>query len=278
MEAARNAGKDVLAWVVADNHPWTEKKEQDLLTDATVLADPSRVAEVAAGVAALLDFKRWLQTTYSVETFTTPDDLGRKIAVALANYAHERRPRGSALPPKKGEIRIVHALQPAPHFNGRDALVKELSTWVEDLASPDRVWSLVAAGGTGKTAVVERVVRDMRPGEANVLVWSFYEKPDADAFLRECNQLFLGEDEGPAGGRLERLERGLRDGRPHLIILDGLERVQQDAAGGRVRGELAKRAFNRALEVRKPSTLALLRRRGGWPAPAEPLPDLLDLL
>jgi hypothetical protein len=117
--------------------------------------------------------------------------------------------------------------------------VKELTDWVGDLASPDRVWSLVAAGGTGKTAVAERVVRDMRPGEASVLVWSFYEKPDADAFLRECNQLFLGEDEGPAGGRLKRLKRGLRDGRPHLVVLDGLERVQEDAGSGRVRGELS---------------------------------------
>jgi hypothetical protein len=42
----------------------------------------------------------------------------------------------------------------------------------------------------------------MKPCEANVLIWSFYERPDADAFLRECNQLFLGEEEGPAGGRL----------------------------------------------------------------------------
>jgi hypothetical protein len=66
--------------------------------------------------------------------------------------------------------------KPAPHFQGRDALVKELTDWVADLASPDRVWSLVAAGGTGKTAVAECVVRDMRPGEASVLVWSFYEK------------------------------------------------------------------------------------------------------
>ena len=36
----RQAGKDVLVWIVADDHPWTEKKEQDLLTDPTVLADP----------------------------------------------------------------------------------------------------------------------------------------------------------------------------------------------------------------------------------------------
>src|SRR6185369_404520 len=150
---------------------------------------------------------------------------------------------------KQGEIRIVHALQPAPHFHGRETLVKELTDWVADLASPDRVWSLVAAGGTGKTAVVERVVRDMQPGEANVLVWSFYEKPDADAFVRECNQLFLGEEEGPAGGRLERLERGLRDGRPHLVVLDGLERVQEDAGTGRVRGELSDQTLKLLLRA-----------------------------
>jgi len=240
VEAARAAGKEVLVWIVADDYPWTEKKEQDLLTDPTVLADPARVTEVAAGVQALLDFKAWLRATYVCEAFTTPADLGQKIALALHKYVQDkatRRPATAA--PVRGEIRIVHALQPAPHFQGRGALVDELTAWVSDLASPDRVWSLVAAGGTGKTAIVERVVAGMKPGEANVLVWSFYERPDADAFLRECNHLFLREDEGPAGGRLERLERGLRDGRPHLIVLDGLERVQEDAGGGRVRGELS---------------------------------------
>jgi hypothetical protein len=249
VEAAKAAGKDVLVWIVADDYPWTEKKEQDLLTDPTVLADPARVTEVAAGVAALIAFKTWLRQTFVCETFTTPDELGKKIAVALAKYSTEQTPHRAPPAPKQGEIRIVHALQPAPHFYGRDALVTELTAWVADLASPDRVWSLVAAGGTGKTAVVERVVRDMQPGEANVLVWSFYEKPDADAFLRECNQLFLGEDEGPAGGRLERLERGLRDGRPHLIVLDGLERVQEDAGTGRVRGELSDQTLKLLLRA-----------------------------
>jgi tetratricopeptide (TPR) repeat protein len=248
VEAAKEAGRDVLVWIVADDHPWTEKKEQDLLTDPTVLADPAKVAAVAEGVGALGEFKAWLRATFTVETFTTPDDLGRKIAVALFNRS--RHTHGAAAPmPKRGEIRIVHALQPAPHFHGRDALVDELKRWVADLASPDRVWSLVAAGGTGKTAVAERVVRDMNPGEANVLVWSFYEKPDADAFLRECNQLFLGEEEGPAGGRLERLGRGLRDGRPHLIVLDGLERVQEEAGAGRVRGELSDQTLKLLLRA-----------------------------
>ena len=249
VEAAKAAGKEVLVWIVADDFPWSEKKEQDLLTDPTVLTDPTRVAEVVENVTALGAFKTWLRDKFIVDKFTTPDDLGRKISIALANRS-QNQPRHAAAPaPKEREIRIVHALQPAPHFHGRDPLVKELTDWVKDLASPDRVWSLVAAGGTGKTAVVERVVRDMKPGEANVLVWSFYEKPDADAFLRECNQLFLGEEEGPAGGRLERLERGLRDGRPHLVVLDGLERVQEDAGAGRVRGELSDQTLKLLLRA-----------------------------
>ena len=145
------------------------------------------------------------------------------------------------------ELRVVQAPQPAPHFSGRAALVSRLSTWVDDTASPDRI--LVAAGGTGKTAIVEQVLRGLqqrwpRPGAGQVLVWSFYEKPDADAFLRECGQRFLGEpDDAPPGGRLERLQRGLRDGQPHLLVMDGLERVQVEAgsSGGlsQVRGELA---------------------------------------
>lgn len=272
VEAAKGAGRDVLVWIVDDSHPWTEKKEQDLLTDPTVLADPARVAEVATGVQALVDFKGWLRGNFVCEGFTGPDDLGKKVAIALSNFAHKSSKPGAAKVPARGEVRIVHALQPAPHFFGRDALVQDLTKWVADLASPDRVWSLVAAGGTGKTAIAERVVRDMNPGEANVLVWSFYERPDADAFLRECNELFLGEDEGPAGGRLERLERGLRDGRPHLIVLDGLELVQEDAGGGRVRGELTDQSLKlllRALAAGLGRARALVTSRF-------PLVDLAD--
>ena len=33
VEAAKEAGKDVLVWIVADDYPWTEKKESDLLND-----------------------------------------------------------------------------------------------------------------------------------------------------------------------------------------------------------------------------------------------------
>lgn len=272
VEAAKGAGREVLVWIVADDHPWTEKKEQDLLADPTVLADPARVAEVVAAIQGLIEFKVWLRANYGCEAFTTPDDLGRKIAVALGTRARAQAPAAATRTQSRGEIRIVHALQPAPHFHGREELVRDLDAWVSDLTSPDRVWSLVAAGGTGKTAVAERVVAAMKPGEANVLVWSFYERPDADAFLRECNQLFLGEEDGPAGGRLERLERGLRDGRPHLIVLDGLERVQEDAGGGRVRGELSDHTLKLLLRA----MAAGLGRARALVTSRYPLVDLQD--
>jgi hypothetical protein len=249
VEAARTAGKDILVWIVADAYLWTEPKESDRINDPNIGRNPERAAEVVEAVNALNDFKAWLRTTFICDTFTTSDDLGRRIGLALSTYIVQRSANAAATAPKRGEIRIVHALQPAPHFRGRDALVAELTDWVADPASPDRVWALVAAGGTGKTAVVERVVLEMQPGEANVLVWSFYERPEADAFLRECNQLFLGEEGGPSGGRLERLQRGLRDGRPHLIVLDGLERVQEEAGTGRVRGELADHTLKLLLRV-----------------------------
>src|SRR3954454_6281259 len=142
VEAAKAAGKDVLVWIVADDYPWTEKKEQDLLTDPTVLADPARVTEVAAGVQALLDFKAWLRASFVSEAFTTADDLGRKIAVALSAYARRgskgAAPAAATRAQARGEIRIVHALQPAPHFHGREMLVRDLDAWVSDLTSPDR--------------------------------------------------------------------------------------------------------------------------------------------
>jgi hypothetical protein len=248
VEAGWKAGKHVLVWLVDDGHPWSEKKEQDLLTDPAVLADQARITEVISNIAELTRFKAWLRHTFVCDTFTTPDDLGRRIAVALSSHAHQFSNSRTELR-RQGEIRIVHALQPAPYFFGRDPLVTDLSTWVADLASPDRVWSLVAAGGTGKTAIVERVVREIRPSEANVLVWSFYERPDANAFLSECYDLFFGQEATVGDGSLERLERGLRGGQPHLLVLDGLERVQADVGQGRLRGELLDQTLKQLLRT-----------------------------
>lgn len=72
--------------------------------------------------------------------------------------------------------------------------------------------------------------------------------------MRECGQLFLGEpDDAPPGGQLERVQRGLRDGQPHLLVMDGLERVQVEAgsSGGlsRVRSELEDTSLRLLLQA-----------------------------
>src|SRR5262245_13949864 len=74
VEAAKAAGKDVLVWIVAEDYPWTERKESDLFNEPNVMSDPGRVADVMAGVAGLLNFKAWLRATFVYDTFTTPDD------------------------------------------------------------------------------------------------------------------------------------------------------------------------------------------------------------
>ena len=264
VEAARRAGKPVFAWIVDDAHPWTEVKEQDRMAMPEVLADPPKQQAVIAALQGLHEVKAWLRANVVTETFTTPEDLGRKIAITLGQLNAQLPPVApghapTAPVPRPPELRIVHALQPAPHFSGRAALVDTLSSWVDDIISPDRIHALVAAGGTGKTAIVEQVLqrlqqRGLQPGAGHVLVWSFYERPNADAFLRECGQLFLGEaDDAPPGGRLERLQRGLRNGQPHLLVMDGLERVQAEAGSptglARVRGELEDTSLRLLLQA-----------------------------
>ena len=73
------------------------------------------------------------------------------------------------------------------------------------------------------------------------MVWSFYEDPNTDAFLEEALRVFAGEErnEQGIGGRLGRLQHALSTGeQAHLLVLDGLERVQSEGKSGRAWGEL----------------------------------------
>ena len=172
VEAAKAAGKDVLVWIVADDHPWTEKKEQDLLTDPDGARRPGargggrggragagRVQGLAAGDLRLRHLHHSGRTGTQdrrrpVEPFRTPNALSGASAEAAARSASSMRS------------------SPRRISTAATSLVKELTDWVADPASPDRVWSLVAAGGTGKTAVVERVVarHEARRGQRAGLV------------------------------------------------------------------------------------------------------------
>lgn len=132
------------------------------------------------------------------------------------------------------EPRLVHRLPAAPHFVGRDPELRELRRlWGAGFRG---VLALVGLGGAGKTALAARFLDDVlapdaAPRPAGLFVWSFYQEPDPGAFLREAHDYFAGgAAAGPAkgAGLLHLLRERLADGARHLLVLDGLERVQRE--------------------------------------------------
>ncbi len=237
VETALEEGKPVFAYLVDMSHGWTEPKEQDLLLKAKTKKEKD---EVFLKVQALGEFRTFLEKK-ARDTFTTPNDLAKKVATSLSTWTPDTKSApGSTPKTRPHEFRVVHPLQPAPHFRGRQDMLDDLQKWWKDPVHPDRVRSLVAIGGTGKTAVIEQFLKNIRKDKlrGSVLVWSFYEDPNTDAFLTEANIVFAGEVGEGAGGRLQRLQRALSGSEPHLLVLDGLERVQSVAKEGRARGDL----------------------------------------
>jgi hypothetical protein len=150
---------------------------------------------------------------------------------------------------------LVHRLPPAPHFVGRQAELEELHThWA---AGTRGVVALVGLGGAGKTAVAARFLDAVlssaqEPRPESLLVWSFYQVPDAGRFLEAaCAYFSPGSAVSPAKGVavLPLLRDALARGGPHLLVLDGLERVQRQegdaaAAYGQVEDALLKQLLS----------------------------------
>ena len=167
---------------------------------------------------------------------------------------------------------LAHTLQRAHHFVGRGEVLATLSAWATGDRLAERVVVLVALGGTGKTAVAERLVaglgEGLRPG--GTFVWSFYEDPRIEGFLAQALRYFARGQEAAPGERLERLQEALGGGPPHLLVLDGLEVVQSTGGDGRSRGELVDPSLRRLLT-------ALTRGLGGARALVTSRFPLVDL-
>jgi hypothetical protein len=152
----------------------------------------------------------------------------------------------------------VHPLPAAPHFVGRDAELQALrACWRDGFRG---VLALVGLGGAGKTAVAARFLDELlEPGAAprpdGLFVWSFYQQPDAGLFLHEAYRYFAPvaapATSAKGSGILHLLHDALALGGPHLLVLDGLERVQQQestGAYGRIEDPLLKGLLIRLAE------------------------------
>lgn len=133
-----------------------------------------------------------------------------------------------------------HQLPEAPAFAGRE---RELQTLQQFWTKGHGVVSLIGIGGAGKTACTQKFlewVRTQSPAEG-LLVWSFYDDPDANQFLRSAYEFFTGDTNAKASGAgwFSLLAEVLSSGKKYLLVLDGLERIQRqqtDASG--IYGEL----------------------------------------
>ena len=239
VDAARRAGKPVFSFLVDPQAPWTAAKEQDRLVN-----EPEKAAEIVKSVQKLKEFKEYLSSQTTRQLFSDAHQLDAQVTAALSHF----QPQTAHSTARLWKPLVCHALQPAPHFRGRASIVKELKEWLAAPVTPDRVFSLVAAGGTGKTAIVNEALHQAKfSGQAGVFVWSFYEDPRTDEFLRAAYLYFTGKDDTPAGGILERLQLALSGDAPHVLILDGLERAQTDE-GLRRRGELEDQQLKRIVK------------------------------
>ena len=196
------------------------------------------------GESRLRDFKKRIQKDHICAFFTTPDDLGMKVANALSHYVTTHQPIDNRIPvyiPPKPHGSTLPSL---PFFFGR---VKELALIAEAIAPESRTWGALidGPGGIGKTALAIKAARDAPENlfERKIFITAKVRELSADGekkltdfarpdYLAIMNELALelGE-EGLARLAPEERANALRLallGKKALIIFDNLETLLEE--------------------------------------------------
>jgi tetratricopeptide (TPR) repeat protein len=170
---AKSKDKPVLCFVVDEDHLWS----------------PKMMEKDAGKIKKLDDFKAKVLREKVVDFFTSPADLGMKIATSVHNYLEERKATEAEVL-RQNEIRVEvggnfsgnrmignqntsnnaiskfqshkptgSTLPTQPFFVGRE---KELETIKSSLSPETRAWGALidGAGGIGKTALAIKAAHD----------------------------------------------------------------------------------------------------------------------
>ncbi|HET9968912.1 MAG TPA: SIR2 family protein [Streptosporangiaceae bacterium] len=186
----------------------------------------ARRAEIAYGAKLIL--------------YPAPNNDHSALARLLADLTDERFPPVVGVPATVAAspalpVKWVPEAERLEHFTGRTEELARLDRWAAD--PQVRLVAVTAWGGAGKTALVTRWIQDggaaRRPGIRGVFAWSFYANPSAEQWaksLLDWASQKLGIAVAGARRPAEALLALLR-GVPLLLVLDGLEVVQESPAG-----------------------------------------------
>jgi tetratricopeptide (TPR) repeat protein len=231
---AKSKGIPVFCFLVNEDQPWP----------------PKMVEKDAAKLKKLEDFKAKLLKEKTIDSFTTPSDLGMKIGTTIGNYLAELANSRIPIPDSPSTIPYSppkpkgSTLPQQPYFFGR---AKELEVIASALSLESRTWGALidGPGGIGKTALAIKAAHDApaelferkifitakvreltAEGEAKL---TDFTRPTYLAMLDE-----LGKELGADG--LEKLAPDERPdelrlalaGKKALIIFDNLETLPED--------------------------------------------------
>lgn len=241
---ATELNKPRLVFIMADDHGPTE-------------GEP----EPSAALAALQAFKQRVELALTRRPFRNPDHLATELLHSLFCQVY-------GLSSQEFQLYVDQDFpKGSERLFGRE----------QDLANLEAAWAggaavieLVAAGGTGKTALLrdwmQRLAADQWRGLKRVFAWSFYSQGSIedrqasdDHFLARALEWFGVE----AGDTTDAAEKGRRlaqavAAQPTLLVLDGVEPLQYPP--GRHLGDLSG-------HLRAPGLQALLSHLAAVQAP-----------
>ncbi|HEY3227878.1 MAG TPA: DUF4062 domain-containing protein, partial [Roseiflexaceae bacterium] len=198
--------------------------------------------EKGAGATKLEAFKARVGVERVAGFFKSPTDLRAQVIQSLSQ---RREPDLTAFHyvrdiPAPPEPYIAHpyTLLQTRGLVGRQAELNLLTDWVAEPRAPvhqARILNVVAIGGMGKSALTWKWFNDIAPLEmqapAGRLWWSFYESDASfENFVIRTLAYVSGRarediEKNTKPGEREELLLQILDREPHLLVLDGLERI-----------------------------------------------------